>query len=133
MKKEFYKSLFVILLLLNLFGCSNNPDSTYTRLNNAYNQKNNTENRSVVLDTIIATTLYNYPELVPVISKNKTHSKTSTKVDASSNSISNTHINDFGNSITTETHTNTRIKSKTKTKSVTTGIGISPNLDFYLK
>ncbi len=121
MRKNLLKIFVVFCVSLFMFRCSNNTASGrgYNNFNNYYNEKNQTRGRSVLLDTVIATTLFNNPEIIPSWHKSKTKSKTS----RSTNTVSTA----TANGITTRTH------SKTKTKSVTTGIGISPNLDFYTR
>lgn len=135
MLKGVLKLLIILVLGVIMIGCTNTEGGTYARMNDAYNRKNNTENRSLILDTFIATTLYNHPEIIPSFGKSKTHSRTKTDINSMSNTVSNTNVSNFGTgSVTTsESRTTTHTRSKSKTKSVTTGFGISPNLDFYTK
>ncbi len=139
--KKLMKILFLLGIVIFMMGCTNTNNSLQRRntslgsLNDAYNRKNGTEGRSMIVDTIIATTLYNHPEIIPVIGKSKTKSSTTTNMSSISNTMSNSQVFSNGNSSfskmnsTTTTHT----RSKSKTKSVTTGVGISPNLDFFLR
>lgn len=122
MRKNLLKISVVFCMSLFMLGCSNNTASgrSYNSFNNYYNEKNQTSGRSVVLDTLIASTLFNNPDIIPSWHKSKTKSTTS----GSMNTVSSTAANGV---------TTTRTHSKTKTKSVTKGIGISPNLDFYTR
>lgn len=144
MKGKILKFLFLGTILFNFIGCTNNPNGTYARMNDAYNRKNKTEGRSMVFDTFVATTLMNYPELIPSIGigKSKTHTKSSNSSDTVSNTLSNSQTTYFSNgmgssgSVTTSqsvTKTQTSSRTKTKSKSVSGGIELTPNLDFYLK
>ena len=140
MKRNLLKITFVLCVGIFIVGCANsqpavNGRSTYENLNAAYNRKNGTTNRSMVVDTIIATTLYNHPEIIPVIGKSVTKGRTKTNVSATSNTVANGQYFSNGNSSfgQSQSLTTTKVRSKSTTKSVTTGIGISPNLDFYLK
>ncbi|WP_300356476.1 hypothetical protein [Fusobacterium sp.] len=139
--RKLMKILFLLGVAIFMMGCTNTNNSLQRRnttlgsLNDAYNRKNGTEGRSMIVDTIIATTLYNHPEIIPVIGKSRTKSSTTASMNSVSNTVSNSQVFSTGNSSfskvnsTTTTHT----RSKAKTKSVTTGVGISPNLDFYLR
>ena len=141
MKKNLLKITFVLCIGIFIVGCANSQPAvngggnTYENLNAAYNRKNGTINRSMVVDTIIATTLYNHPEIIPVIGKSVTKGRTKTNVSATSNTVANGQYFSNGNSSfgQSQSLTTTKVHSKSTTKSVTTGIGISPNLDFYLK
>ena len=138
MKNMLMKILFLLCLSLVIVGCTNTSSqggNSLGSLNDAYNRKNGTEGRSMILDTLIATTLYNHPEIIPAYGKSKTRTKTKTDINSTSNTISNGQYFSNGNSnlLQNESVTTTRVRSKSKTKSVTTGIGIAPNLDFYLK
>lgn len=135
MKKNLIK-IFVLCIGVFLVGCTNsNNKNSMGSLNAYYNNVNGTKNRSMVMDTVIATTLYNYPELIPRVGMSKTRSKTKTNVNSVSNTVSNNQYFSNGSSSfgQSQSKTTTKTHSKSTTKSVTTGIGISPNLDFYLK
>lgn len=133
---------FVILCLGFIISACTNTSSagtasqpqqqgTYAKLNDAYNRKNGTAGRNVVLDTLIATTFYNHPNLIPSIGKSRTHSKTKTSTDTVSNTQTLTNNDGFtSSSIAT---TSTKTKTKSTTKSVTRGVNVTPNLDYYLK
>lgn len=137
MKEKILKFLFLGMVLFNFIGCTNNSNGTYAKMNDAYNRKNKTEGRSMVFDTFVATTLMNYPELIPRIGKSKTRTNSSNKVDTVSNTLSNSQTTYFSNgSMTTSqsvTKTQTTSKSKTKSRTISGGIDLVPNLDFYLK
>ena len=140
MKRNLLKITFVLCVGIFIVGCANsqpavNGRSTYENLNAAYNRKNGTTNRSMVVDTIIATTLYNHPEIIPTIGKSVTKGRTKINVSATSNTVANGQFFSNGNSSfgQSQSMTTTKVHSKSTTKSVTTGIGILPNLDFYLK
>lgn len=137
--KRLEKNLIKVILffvMLTMIGCSSVSEN-YNSINNSYNQKNNTAERSIITDTLIASMLYNNPELVSKMSfgKSKTHTKQSisantlstTTMESQSFSDGNSHFN-MGQS-TTRTETRT----KTKSKSISTGINVAPNLDYYLK
>lgn len=142
MRKYF---IAIVLVAISLVGCSN----TYNNLNESYNKKNKKENRSLVLDTVIATTLYNYPELQLGLGKSFKKTKTKTVSDSTSTTLSESKTNskeDIFNSFSDDifrstgesntnahTHTEIKTKSKTKSKSVSGGISIKPNLDFFTK
>lgn len=141
MKKILMKMMFILSIGLFIMGCTNtrSEGNSFGNLNRAYNNANGTTNRSMIVDTVIATTLYNHPELIPGIgvSKTKTHTKGHSRTVSNTTGSSQSFISDrgFGTSsmassqsiITTQTH------SKSRTKSTSAGIGISPNLDFFLK
>ena len=138
MKNMLMRILFLLSLSLVVVGCTNTSSqggNSLGSLNDAYNRKNGTEGRSMILDTLIATTLYNHPEIIPTYGKVKTKSKTKTDINSTSNTISNSQYFSNGNSSFSqnESVTTTKVRSKSKTKSITTGVGVSPNLDFYLK
>ena len=146
--------LFLSGAIIFIIGCSNqkpvplNPypqyqqsapvsnETSMSKINEAYNRKNGTEGRNIVLDTLIATTFYNHPNLIPSFSKSKTHSKTKINTSSVSNTVSNseTFSTPSGFSGTqTNSVTTTKTKTKSTTKSITGGVNVAPNLDFYLK
>ena len=131
MKRNFFKIIILSLTMIST-GCSNISES-YKNINDGYNRKNKTANRSIIADTIIATTLYNNPEIISKLTIGKSRTKTKSKTNV--NSISNTVTNrqNFVNGSETQSITTTKYQSRTKTKSTTRGISISPNLDYYLK
>lgn len=131
MKRNFFKIIILSLTMIST-GCSNISES-YRNINDGYNRKNKTANRSIIADTIIATTLYNNPEIISKLTIGKSRTKTKSKTNV--NSISNTVTNrqNFVNGSETQSITTTKYQSRTKTKSTTRGISISPNLDYYLK
>lgn len=131
MKRNFFKIIILSLTIIST-GCSNISES-YKNINDGYNRKNKTANRSIIADTIIATTLYNNPEIISKLTIGKSRTKTKSKTNV--NSISNTVTNrqNFVNGSETQSITTTKYQSRTKTKSTTRGISISPNLDYYLK
>lgn len=131
MKRNFFKIIILSLTIIST-GCSNISES-YRNINEGYNRKNKTANRSIIADTIIATTLYNNPEIISKLTIGKSRTKTKSKTNV--NSISNTVTNrqNFVNGSETQSITTTKYQSRTKTKSTTRGISISPNLDYYLK
>ena len=141
MKKNLMKMIFVLCVGLFIMGCTNTQSggNTLGSLNRAYNNANGTTNRSMIVDTVIATTLYNHPELIPGIgvSKTKSHTKGHSKTVSNTTGGTQSFIADrgFGTSSMTNTHsiTTTQTHSKSRTKSTSAGIGISPNLDFFLK
>lgn len=131
MKRNFFKIIILSLTIIST-GCSNISES-YRNINDGYNRKNKTANRSIIADTIIATTLYNNPEIISKLTIGKSRTKTKSKTNV--NSISNivTNRQNFVNGSETQSITTTKYQSRTKTKSTTRGISISPNLDYYLK
>lgn len=142
--KKVRRIIFLFGIALSLIGCTNTENGTYARMNDTYNKKNNTEGRSMLFDTFVATTLINYPELIPSIGigRGKTHIKASNSMDTVSNTQSSSETTYFNNglgnsgSMTTSqsvTKTQTTSKSKVKSKSISGGIELTPNLDFYLK
>ena len=120
--------------MLTMIGCSSVSEN-YNSINNSYNQKNNTAGRSIITDTLIASMLYNNPELVSKMSFGK--SKTHTKQSISANTLSTTTMENQsfsdGNSHFNMGQSTTRTETRTKTKSISTGINVAPNLDYYLK
>lgn len=135
MKKRI-KMIFLILMVLIVEGCSNVSQS-YDSINDSYNRKNKTANRSIIADTIIATALYNNPTLISKLSlgKSKTHSRetinTTTLSATTMESQNFIDGNSYFNMSQSKTRTETRTKSKSK--SATTGINVAPNLEYYLK
>ena len=138
------------MLIILGTGCTN--ANSYQNLNAAYNRKNGTQNRSMILDTLIASTLYNNPEILGGVGITKTRgsskvvsntsSMTSMISDSSTTGESFTTVDNMGaahsasrsstisnTSVNTNTHTKTRGKSSTKSS----GIGIKPNFDFFTK
>lgn len=120
MKNNLIKIITILLGILILTNCSNGK--RYADLNREYNRKNGTQNRNMALDTIIATTLYNYPEIGKIGSKK---TKTRTSIEEETHIINNTDLSS-PNYKNTEIHTNS--KSKTKSKSISTEFNIVPFL-----
>lgn len=140
--------IIVLMAALSLSACTNG--TTYADLNREYNRKNGTQNRSMALDTIIATTLYNNPEIGSIgLGKHhhKKHTTTHSVTDTSINTVSNTNtfadshtsMDAFGGTTTTShsssfTNTNTTTQSTTnsgsKSHSTSSGINIRPT--FFL-
>lgn len=137
--KKLEKNLIKVILffvMLTMIGCSSVSEN-YNSINDSYNQKNNTAGRSIITDTLIASMLYNNPELVSKMSfeKNKTYTNQSISTNTlSTTTMENQNFTD-GNSHFNigQSTTRTETRTKTKSKSISTGINVAPNLEYYLK
>lgn len=141
---------FAVMLIILGTGCTN--ANSYQDLNTAYNRKNGTQNRSMILDTLIASTLYNNPEILGGVgfTKSKGRGKAVSNTNSMTSMISNssttgesfTTVDNMGaahsvsrsstisnTSVNTNTHTKTKGKSSTRSS----GMGIKPNFDFFTK
>ncbi|QNM15712.1 hypothetical protein [Fusobacterium hominis] len=100
------KVIFFILTILALVGCTN-TDNTYGN-----NRNNSTE--ELIIDSIIATALYNYHGV------ELGEAKVKSKSNSNMNKTSSTSI---GNDGSINTHTVTKTTTKTKSKGISYGIG----------
>lgn len=137
--KKIMGLITLIIVVITFTGCSN---TTYSDINEAYNKKRGTQNRSVILDTVVASTLMNNPEILDriVMGKRVGHSKSKSETNGTINSTTNSWENSetitksSGNEISSQT-TNTSMSTtntvghsttKTHTKGSSASVGINP-------